>query len=270
MSIFVLLIEIIAGGLLGLGAALLCAPWRLRGMFHVGPALRWDLTLRGAFGLVRARVGSGKAANGDDGDRETGGAGVPDRGPVIEFRLAGIPVWRRGGDRGRTDGRPRRGRRRIRKASGSAREENGAGGAGRKRSKRRFRLRAWLRILDREWRREWLRLALLVLRRLFRTVRLRMAVQGTYAAPDPAVTGWLAAASSVLGTTGNGTFLLDVKPDFTAQAPDLDIAVETRMVPLAVLATMLLLLAEKPVWKQIGAFIRAWLKRKSAPVRNTT
>lgn len=297
MSTFLEIIEILGWGAAGVLAVLLVAPWHFRGAARIGPVLQWELSVAWAFGVVRVGIGAGNIRlerhNGSSGATRADG---PE--PALVVHVAGIRVWDRRLAFGRTSAKIRKDRFRLRRKShpddktacpdrDSRPRQHEARNRRRNRSGEEFLQRSFRFPIRTGW-----ETALLVLRRLARTLRLKVSARGTYAAPDPAVTGWLAAfiesiqsatASGPPGTgKGEGTrgrrrqvytaankakypvLDLHVQPDFATSYPDLVTSVEARAVPAAVLIAVLSLLRRKQVRDLLAAF------RKTTRTTKTT
>lgn len=112
--------------------------------------------------------------------------------------------------------------------------------AGRKRERHGFDLSMVSTALSRKL----LAVAFVYLKTLFRSLRLRLQVTGTYGTDDPALTGLLAGLFAALHAEHLN---LDLGPDF--DGPILDVAGETsgRIIPIVILWLTIRLLLAKPV-----------------------
>lgn len=113
--------------------------------------------------------------------------------------------------------------------------------------------------------RELLNEVLGYIKRLFKSLRLRLQLSGVYGAGDPALTGMLVGLMAALHTEDR--FNLDLAPDFSG--PVLDVAGETsgRIVPIAILWHTLRLVLAKPARKLWWALLKSkFIKRKQKEV----
>jgi hypothetical protein len=172
----------------------------------------------------------------------------------LAVHVAGIPVWHR----------------RKSPSNGSAASQDRDRRRGKRKADDRSHNRSGTEFLQRILRfpiRTGLETTLLVLRRLARTLYVKVSFRGTYATPDPALTGWLVAfVETVKSLAASGPpwsgadkarhHILDlhVQPDFASSSPDLVITAEVRTVPIAVLIAALSLLRKKQVRDLLSAF----------------
>ncbi|ADG06905.1 hypothetical protein [Kyrpidia tusciae] len=283
MILFLRTLEIAGWAAAGLLVLLLIAPWHLRGTGRVGAVLQGELSAAWCLGLVRMRFASGSirlADTGEDpgraGERDpppnnreprSGPAPLGGPGPAVEIRVAGIRVIRRSGFSrdASASGRKRRHRRRGRQVQ--RRRHTGS-------------QRNLLRLLRRFREEHGLAPALLALRRLAGALHLQVGIHGTYATPDPALTGWLTAVHAVLGSavasaggrtgrkrpgkTPPGRLHLDVQPDFAGSVPELVLTGDARFIPAVVLIAALSLLGKKEIRNLL------WTWRKTKRMKTTT
>ncbi len=107
--------------------------------------------------------------------------------------------------------------------------------------------------------REMLAAVLGYLKKLYKSLGLRLRLSGVYGADDPAVTGFLAGLVAALRA---GNINLDLDADFSG--PFIDIIGETsgRIVPIAILWHSTCFLLAKPVRKLWWAVLKTKIKRK--------
>ncbi|CAB3389783.1 hypothetical protein [Kyrpidia spormannii] len=268
----------------------LLGPCRLQAAGRVGTTSERSLSATWYWGVVRIRlrVGEPRRADGtpeptnERSEPTSGGSGLgiepllpameesgsptaqeappgsgPDArhpGPELELRIAGIPVAKRRAGPSRA-GATRRGRKRRRARRDTRQKSAGGRTSG-------FDARDLPRLLRQMRDEEWIATAFTVLARLAKALHLEFQARGTYATPDPAWTGWIAALQGALepvaGAATKERISLGIQPDFVNTVPDLTLRGQARFTPIAILGTALSLLARKDVRRLLRALRNLW------------